>query len=388
MNDERNGRRVARAESVGSLLRSAEIRQQVEHIYAGLTTAARPLVLPEKARELGILNRLADAAVDDLVRRQIDAGLDVVTDGEVRRTTFLGSFYDSLDSLAAPPSRFEVHNEQGELVSSMFADPAIAGPLRKSCSPAAEEVTYLRSITDFPFKVTFPAPSYFFFTDFIALEGSAYVNRHKFVADALAIEKSLVADVVAAGARWIQFDFPVYPQLVDETQNGPLLKALGESAASMLDKALRVDAEIVDGIPDDVTVALHLCRGNVEGGFWSGSLEPIAERLFNELPHARFLFEWEDVARDGTYEAIKHVPADRIMAMGLVSTKTSTVETEDEIVRGLEQAARYLDMEQLALCPQCGFETIHGANLVAAEEIQWRKLELIGKVADRIWGRE
>lgn len=386
--NKRNARQVARAESVGSLLRSAEVRQQVETIYAGMTTAARPLVLPEKARELGVLNRLADGAVDDLVRRQIDAGLDVVTDGEVRRTTFLSSFYDALDGIAAPPTRFQVHDDQGELVTSMFNDPMVAEPLRKSYSPAAEEATYLRSITDYPFKITLPAPSYFFLTQFVALEAAAYATRHEFVADALAIEKRLVADIVAAGARWIQFDFPVYPQLVDETQSGELLEALHESADSLLDKALAVDAEIVDGIPDDVTVALHLCRGNVEGGFWSGSLEPIAERLFNELPHTRYLFEWEDVAREGTYESIKYLPPGRIMAMGLVSTKNATVESEDEIVRRLDEAARYLAMEQLALCPQCGFETTHRANLVAAEDSQWRKLELIGNVADRIWGND
>jgi 5-methyltetrahydropteroyltriglutamate--homocysteine methyltransferase len=143
---------------------------------------------------------------------------------------------------------------------------------------------------------------------------------------------------------------------------------------------------VTEELPGDVTVALHLCRGNFEGGFWSGSLAPIAERVFNELPHQRFLFEWEDVAREGGYEPIKHVPADRIMVMGVVSTKTPELESEDEILRRIEEAGRYLDVQQLALCPQCGFASLFGDHLVEAEDAQWRKLELIGRIADRVWG--
>jgi 5-methyltetrahydropteroyltriglutamate--homocysteine methyltransferase len=161
----------------------------------------------------------------------------------------------------------------------------------------------------------------------------------------------------------------------------------GETAASLLDKALAADAAATQGIPEDVTVAMHLCRGNFEGGFWSGSLAPIAERIFHELPHERFLFEWEDIARDGDYGPIKHVPKDRTMVMGIVSTKTPDLESEDDVVRQIEAAAEHLPVEQLALSPQCGFASIYGDHLVSAEDAQWRKLELIGRVADRVWGR-
>lgn len=151
-----------------------------------------------------------------------------------------------------------------------------------------------------------------------------------------------MAETIAAGARWIQFDFPIYPALVAESFSafGSMLdaaRAEGETIESLLDKALLADAAVTADIPDDVTVALHVCRGNFEGGFWSGSLAPIAERIFNELPHDRFLFEWEDLGRDGDYSPIKHVPKDRVMAMGVVSTKTPELEDEDDVIRRIER---------------------------------------------------
>jgi 5-methyltetrahydropteroyltriglutamate--homocysteine methyltransferase len=380
-------RAIPRAELVGSLLRNRRLTDQIAKLYAGQTTAIRPLVLRERPQAVAELNRIADDTIADLVVHQIDAGLDVVTDGEVRRTSFLSSFYDAVDGLSDPGEMMVVHDEEGNVVYEGFNDPVVSQRLHKAYSPTAEEATFMRTLTSYPFKVTLPAPSYYFL-DFVPIKNSSYTNKLELVEDATAITRTLVAEAIAAGARWIQFDFPVYPALIATTTSewGSMLTEVEESTDWVLDKALAVDAAVTDGIPPDVTVALHLCRGNLPGGFWSGSLEPIAERIFNELPHRRFLFEWEDVAREGTYAPIKHVPAGKTMAMGLVSTKTPTLESDDEIVRRIEQASTYLDVEQLALCPQCGFASLYADHLVEAEDAQWRKLELIGRVADRIWG--
>jgi 5-methyltetrahydropteroyltriglutamate--homocysteine methyltransferase len=245
----------------------------------------------------------------------------------------------------------------------------------------------MRSLTDYPFKVTFPAPSYYF-TDFLPIKDSNYGHKLELVEDALEITKVLVAEAIAAGARWVQFDFPLYPALVATSTSdwGTMIQEVGESTDWLLEKSLQVDRAAAEGIPDGVMVSLHLCRGNLPGGFWSGSLAPIAERMFGELPHKRFLFEWEDIAREGDYEPIKYVPRDRIMAMGVVSTKTPEIESEDEIIRRIDAAGEHLDVDQLALCPQCGFASLYADHLVEAEDAQWRKLELIGKVADRVWG--
>ncbi len=383
----RAARTPARAEPVGSLLRNSRLTDKLEELYAGQTTAVRPLVLRERSQEIAELNRIADEVVTELVQHQIDAGLDVVTDGEVRRTSFLSSFYDAVDGFTAPESKMTVHDDEGNVIYEGFNDPVVLSRLRKTYSPASEEATYMRSLTDFPFKITLPAPSYYFL-DFVPITHSDYKTKLELVEDATEITKTLVAEAIAAGARWIQFDFPIYPSLVATSTSewGSMREQVGESVEWLLDKSLAVDTAVTEGIPADVTVALHLCRGNLTGGFWSGSLAPIAERIFNELPHERFLFEWEDVAREGDYAPIQHVPKGKVMAMGVVSTKTPVVESDDEIVRRIDEAARYLDIDQLALCPQCGFASLYADRLVEAEDAQWRKLELVGRVADRIWG--
>jgi 5-methyltetrahydropteroyltriglutamate--homocysteine methyltransferase len=382
----RTPRKIARAEGVGSLIRSQAIANQMDAVFADRTTSSRALVMPERAPEIGELNRLADEAIGDLVKRQIDAGLDVVTDGEVRRATFLSSVYDAVDNANEAESRYELLNDAGEVIYSGLGDPVFSERLHKGTSPISEEIAFLRGTVDYPFKVTVPAPSYFFSNIITVPTGNGFDTRQDFAADALEVTKLVVADAIASGARWIQFDFPLYPSLVD----GPSqewFESIGETAETLLDKAIAADSAVLAGIPDDVTVALHLCRGNLEGGIWNGSLTPIAERMFNELPHDRFLFEWEDVDREGDYEPIKYVPKGKTMVMGIVSTKRPELESDDEIKAQLEEAAKFLDIDQLALSPQCGFASLYGDHLVSAEDAQWRKLELVGRVADDVWGQ-
>ncbi|HWI22269.1 MAG TPA: cobalamin-independent methionine synthase II family protein [Baekduia sp.] len=377
----RTPRSPARAESIGSLIRSSAITDHINRMYEDETTAWRSLIIDDRPLEVAELNALADAAIVDQVQRQIDAGLDVVTDGEQRRTIFMSSFYDGIAGVVAAEQRLPMGD------GTMLSDPVIKDRITKAASPAAEEATFMRAITDFPFKITIPTPSYYF-TDFSHIESSAYKDKFEFVEDVTRVTKEIVADAIAAGARWIQFDFPVYPALVaTQTPLGSsLIESVGDQADRLLDKALEFDAAVTADIPDGVTTALHLCRGNIPGGFWDGSLAPIAERMFNELPHDRFLLEWEDVNREGGYEPIKHVPKDRILAMGVVSTKTPELESEDEILERIDEASKHLDVSQLAISPQCGFASGFADHLVSAEDVQWRKLELIGRVADRVWG--
>ncbi|HWI21186.1 MAG TPA: hypothetical protein VNT22_01080 [Baekduia sp.] len=376
----RTPRTIARAEPVGSLIRPRALTEHLDRIYADQTTAWRSLIIDEKPGAIAELNALADASVVKLVQRQIDAGLDVVTDGEQRRIIFMSSFYDGVGGMEAAEQRIQTPNG-GEVLS----DPVVKERLRKVSSPMAEEATYLRAVTDFPFKVTITTPSYYF-TDFAQI-GDSYANKAEYVEDVARVTKEIVADAIAAGARWIQFDFPVYPALVatDVGVMGSLIENAGGDNEWLLNKALELDASVLADIPDDVTTAMHLCRGSVPGGFWNGSLEPIAERMFNELPHKRFLLEWEDITRQGGYEAIKHVPSDRIVAMGMVSTKTAEVENEDDLLRNIEEAGKHLDLSQLALCSQCGFASAY-ADTWEGEDVQWRKLEVIGNVANRAWG--
>lgn len=376
----RTPRATARADTVGSLLRPARLRALFEELFAGKDTQIANFV---EADRLEQLHAVADEVIGDLVARQIAAGLDVVSDGEVRRALFENSLYEGIEGVSPNPRKMEFTDAEAEMVQPP-STPMISGRVRKVSSPAAREAAFLRSVTDFPFKVTFPAPSMLLFPE-TALAPGAYRDRDAMVADMLSIYREMVADAVAAGASYVQFDFPIYPLLIDR-RSAAALEELGENLDSLLTKAIAADAAAADSVPDGVTSALHLCRGNYRSHwFLEGALDSIAERIFAELPYDRFLFEWEDTEREGGYEPIRHVPEGRVMVMGIVNSKVRELETEDDLMRRMDEAASYLDPAQLAISPQCGFASVWEGN-VTDEDVQWQKLELVGRVADRIWG--
>jgi 5-methyltetrahydropteroyltriglutamate--homocysteine methyltransferase len=238
-------------------------------------------------------------------------------------------------------------------------------------------------VTNHPFKIAFPAASIFVHPFGVSPE--AYESNHEFVADAIAIERGLIADAIEAGCRYVQLDFPLYPYLVDPSWSARF-EAAGHPVSDLLDRAIAADTAIVECVPEGVTKALHVCRGNYRSRWiCEGSLEPVAEQVF-ELPYDAFLVEWDDVGRDGGYAPIRFVPRGRIAAMGLVSSKKPELESQDEILRRLEEASGYLPSDQLAVSTQCGFASVIEGNEIDVDT-QWRKLELVARVADRVWPR-
>jgi 5-methyltetrahydropteroyltriglutamate--homocysteine methyltransferase len=371
-------RRPARAEIVGSLLRPARLRAAVEGLYEPGHHALLPA---ERARDLSELRAVEDEAIAEVVRRQVGIGLDVVSDGEFRRWMFLNSFYDAVEGYSTDRNEIEFVNARGEQVK--LSVHTIEQRLRQVDSPAAREAAYLASITGHPFKVAFPAAS--IFAHPFGLETAAYDSIDEFVAHAVEIERGLIADAIAAGCRYVQLDFPLYPYLVDERWIARFREA-GHRIEDLVDHAIAADRAVLEGIPPGVTAGLHVCRGNYRSSWLcAGSLEPVAERMFSELPYDVFLVEWDDVAREGGYEPIRFVPEGRTMVMGIVSSKVRELETEDELLRRMDEASRCLPLEQLALSPQCGFASVIEGNEID-EDTQWRKLELVVRVADRLWG--
>jgi 5-methyltetrahydropteroyltriglutamate--homocysteine methyltransferase len=160
----------------------------------------------------------------------------------------------------------------------------------------------------------------------------------------------------------------------------------GYDVDDLLDAAIAADLAVLEGIPDDVTTALHICRGNFRSSWMcEGSLEPVAYRVFGELPYDAFLVEWDDLGRDGGYEPVRFLRVGSTMVMGIVSTKTPALEAEDDLMRRMEQAAQIAGgMDRLAISPQCGFASVMVGNEID-EDTQWRKLELVARVADRLW---
>ena len=213
-----------------------------------------------------------------------------------------------------------------------------------------------------------------------------YGSLEEFVAHAIEIERGLVADAIKAGTRYVQFEIPLYPYLVDPAWV-ERFEAQGHRVADLIDEAIAADTAVLEGVPDDVAVALHICRGNYRSSWMcEGSLEPVAERVFGDLPYNAFLVEWDDLGRDGGFEPVRFLRAGSTMVMGIVSTKTPALEHEDELIERMEQAASLAGgMDRLAISPQCGFASVMLGNEID-QDTQWRKLEIVARAADRIWG--
>jgi 5-methyltetrahydropteroyltriglutamate--homocysteine methyltransferase len=377
-------RSPARAETVGSLLRPATLRAAIDAFYEPGHSAT---LAEERELDRSALTAIEDDAIRAAVQRQIDCGLDVVTDGELRRWMFMNSFYDAVDGVRTG-KMVAFRNDRGEDVRLNIHE--IVGRLVPVDSPGAREAAFMVDVAgSYPFKVTFPAPSIFGhpLTTVVGPEAGGYASLEEFVLHAIEIERGLVADAIAAGARYIQFDFPLYPYLVDPAWIARF-EAAGHDVDQVLDAAIAADLAVLEGIPDDVTTGLHICRGNFRSSWMcEGSLEPVAERVFGQLPVDTFLVEWDDLGRDGGFEPIRFLRDGSVMVMGIVSSKERELEDEEDLARRMEQAATIVGgLERLAISPQCGFASVMVGNDID-EDIQWRKLELVGRVADRLWSR-
>ena len=377
-------RPIARAEHIGSLLRPEGLKRLVEQTYEPGHSA---LLAEERAKDLGDLHAAEDEAIREAVRRQLDVGLDVVSDGEFRRFMFTGSFYDAVDGLTAGTGQVPFTNEDGEL-EFYTGLPVVDGELHRIDGPAAREAAFVKSLTDHPFKVTFPAASIFWFPlAFVpGVTDRVYPTQADMVERMIEIEREQVAEAIAAGATYVQFDWPVYPALGDPAAV-EMFRANGVDPDWLLERLIDADRKILEGIPDGVRTALHLCRGNHKSKWiYNGPMDAYAERMFNELPYDVFLMEWEDTARQGDYSALRHVPAGPTVVMGVMSSKKPRVESVDELKRAVEEASRFLDVDRLALSPQCGFASTYVGNEIT-EDIQWRKLETLVEAAEEIWPR-
>lgn len=345
----------------------------------------RAVLDDERARGADELHRVEDKAIADAVRRQIDLGLDVVTDGEFRRYMFLNSFWDAVRGFSTEDNPVEFRNDSGDTV--VWHVHKVEDRLEKVDSPVSREAAFMAGITDHPFKVTVPAGSIFSnpYTWKPGVNDHVYSTRHELTDHAVAIERQLVAEAVAEGAEYVQFDFPMYPFLVDDCWRHQMVED-GFDLDVVLEEAIAADRAVLEGIPENVTTGLHICRGNYRSRYLcEGSLEPLAERIFNDLDYDVFLVEWEDPERMGDVSPIRFVPPGTVLVLGVVGTKTPRIQTDDELSARLEDAGRYLDLDQLAISPQCGFASVIDGNEIG-EQAQWDKLASVGRVAERFWG--
>ena len=358
-----------RAEVVGSLLRPEALkRARAQHESGELDPVA--------------FKRVEDQAVDSALALQEEVGIDVITDGEMRRFAFYGHLVEALegfDKLGGWGIAFR--DETGDEIR--LQRPVVVEKLRWKHPMCAEEWVYLRARTEHPAKVTLlsaqQAAAYY---DPVR-SGDAYPTRDAYLADLVEITRREIEELRRLGCTYVQIDAPQYAALLDaDLRRG--YQERGNDPDQMLDACIELDNAIISGHPG-MTFALHVCRGNNQSRFYaSGDYGPIA-RLFERTRFDRYLLEYDD-ERSGGFEPLRSMPDDRVVVLGLVSTKKPRLETQDELERRIAEAARVVPLERLALSPQCGFASTMEGNRVS-ESDQRRKLELVVEVASRVWPR-
>jgi 5-methyltetrahydropteroyltriglutamate--homocysteine methyltransferase len=381
--------RFLHVDQVGSLLRPSFLKDMfVQH--------------EQQLASDDALVQAQDEAIRQVIAQQEAHHLPIITDGEYRRINFMGSFADVAgyelwkshwQALPSPQEQAildEIEQRQErERRGGRGRDPmhSVRQPaterLRLVRNRPLEEFRFAQQLTAIPVKISLIGPDRI--TQRFAYEQSQafYSSVEEFVADVVAIERQIIAELVQAGCRYIQIDEPGYTAYVDEREQEEM-RARGEDPGSNMERSLQANNEVIAPFPH-ITFGVHICRGN-RRSYWlrEGSYDAIAERLFNTLNHSRFLLEY-DTERAGTFAPLRFVPKDKILVLGLITTKTSRVETVDELLRRIEEATRYISLDQLALSPQCGFASEIGGNLLS-EEDQWRKLDVMLETATRVWG--
>lgn len=357
-----------RAEVVGSLLRPDFLVTARQRLESGQLDPAH-------------FKDIEDRAVDEAIEVQTSAGIDVITDGEQRRYAFFGNLVDAMAGFDkyggwAIPFR----DEQGEQL--VFKRPVVVEKLRPLRNMAAEEFTYMRASTHAQAKVTMisaqQAAAYYD----PEKSKSAYATRDAYLADVVDLSRREVDELVRLGCTYVQLDAPHYPLLIEPKWRA-FYEARGWSVERWLSHGIELDNAVMAGF-NEVTFSMHMCRGNqVSRWLVSGGYEPIARQIFQNIKAQRLLLEYDD-ERSGSFEPLAMVPEDKMVMLGLVTTKTPRRETVAELTDRIREASQRMDLERLGLSPQCGFATsIIGNSITVEDEIH--KLTTIAETARSVW---
>jgi 5-methyltetrahydropteroyltriglutamate--homocysteine methyltransferase len=364
-----------RADHVGSFLRPAEVKEA--------RAAFREGRLP-----LEQLRPIEDRAILATLERQRSIGVNVFTDGEFRRTGFQNDLVEAVEGFVdvARPAVVRIWQGPGGEPQEQGTRQVVGAKLRPVRRLTEHQTRFLQAHASGPIKITVPSPNQFPAISFQpGVTDQFYPTRSDLLWALVPIIKNELAALVADGVSYIQVDEPRYSYYVDPKWRQHL-RDLGEDPDKMFDEAIAADNACLQGVQrQGLTVAMHICRGNNESKWYAeGGYEPIAETLFGSLAVDRFLLEY-DTARAGTFEPLRFMPRDKMVVLGLVSSKEPTIESQDELRRRIDDASRYIPIENLALSPQCGFASTAAGNLLTEEE-QWRKLELVVETAHQVWG--
>jgi 5-methyltetrahydropteroyltriglutamate--homocysteine methyltransferase len=363
-----------RADHVGSLIRPDALIEARE--------AAKKGEISEAA-----LRGIQQEAIRDVVAMQEGIGLKVVTDGEYNRQSWQTDFLLKFANVKLVPSKVAMHFHTAEGGNQERRPPTlqVAGKLGRPAGIFVDDFKFLKSIAKAAPKITMPSPSTMHFRGGReAIDETAYPDMAEFYDDLARVYREEIADLGAAGCRYLQIDEVNLAYLCDPSLRQHV-RTIGEDPASLPKTYAALINASITSKPKDMTVCMHLCRGNFAGAWVAeGGYDPIAEMLFNEIDVDGYFLEY-DSPRAGSFEALRFLPRGKIAVLGLVTTKRDALETKDAIKRRIEEAAKYAPIEQLALSPQCGFSSgIGGNTMTIADEI--KKLELVVDVAREVWG--
>lgn len=385
--------RTLRVDQNGSLVRPRPLLDAFDRQARGQASEAE-------------LHAVQDAAIRDVIAKQDALGLPVVSDGEFRRRNFQESFANAVSGYDVPAqvatlADWREPNHPLHRTEQNFdaAGPAITTRrrvterLRLRHNVVLEEYGFAAAVASQPVKVSLIGPDRI--SQRFAWEKSqaVYGDIDEFVADVVAIERQMIKELVQAGCRYVHIDAPGFTAYVDKISLDRM-RARGEDPDCNLERAISAENAVIAGF-DNVIFGLHICRGNPRGADPSsgkimpqwhreGHYDSIAERLFSGLKHDRLLLEY-DSERAGDFSPLRFIPKNKIAVLGLVTTKSAELESKDQLKRRIDDAARYLPLEQLALSPQCGFNSGGDRGLQLGEDEQWRKFERILETAREIW---
>jgi 5-methyltetrahydropteroyltriglutamate--homocysteine methyltransferase len=364
------GKPPFRADHVGSLLRPAEL---IDARYAA--GAAKP----SEAQ----LKEMEDRFIPDAIALQEKVGLQSITDGEFRRGSFRSPVVSRIDGFKTVPQDPVWAARDSDGHSHPLGDaPVAVARLQRNRGIATDEFAFLKDHTSRTPKVCLPAPSYHYF--YRAPDEGPYPDPDEYVEDLIRIYREELAELAGMGARYVQFDEVIQAYLCDERIRG-VVRSRGDDPDRLSQLYVDMINRIIEGRPDDMTVAVHFCRGNSMGRWVAeGGYDPVSEIVFGGL-QADALFMEYDSPRAGDFGPLRHVPDGKVVVLGLVSTKSGALESKDDLKRRIDEATAFVPLDCLCLSPQCGFASRDKGNPVTVED-EIAKLSLVVEVATDVWG--
>jgi 5-methyltetrahydropteroyltriglutamate--homocysteine methyltransferase len=363
-----------RAEHVGSLPRPDRLMEAREKAAAGALSREE-------------LRRIEDECIRDAVAMQERVGIGAVTDGEYRKRGWREFLYDKCHGFGPETVErgFPIRMFDGSTLS-MVREPKVTARLGRREPLSADDFSALEPMTRRPIKANLPTPSVaHFFTGDIVLDRSVYPDRERFIGDLARVLREEVADLAGRGCTYLQMD-EVPLAVICDPANMAAVRRRGDDPDALIDLYIEPINDSIRDRPGSMTVCVHLCRGNAGHGMADGGYEPIAERMFNRLAVDGFFLEY-DTPRAGDFRPLRHVPKDRKVVLGLVSTKQPEIESADALKRRIDEAAKFVAIERLCLSPQCGFASVptRVRRTMPMDQVE-RKLARVVEVARDVWG--